>query len=400
ARIERLEHSIAAQALVPKFEPPRVEIRPAEPQVDLFRELLQAADSNDRSTSSFDLPTARADVADEAKSESEDELAPFAEFSIWRQGAASAGRAADGLADAGYSNESAAIAPALPSAEPAATSSDKTRQVAPAKSFIEQYGHMFADGEAETEAASDVTPNVTAAKSADSDSIVRRPQNLGRIPTDGDAPAAASDEEETIEQYMSKLLQRVRGDQPPVGNPQSLGSISALGFETSPPATSASVGTAPKPIATASEHSAGAGKGDWLTTSLGTVRRKAPMVEQPADLAALRALANETARRAISTHGLRIHRRKAITKVIVSMLAGMTSLWLMLDAGNWRNLQFITACVTLIAAAYWAGQTFCELIETFRAAAYDGPEDKLQGFASLPAPSSPAASNSQVEVKS
>ena len=48
----------------------------------------------------------------------------------------------------------------------------------------------------------------------------------------------------------------------------------------------------------------------------------------------------------------------------------------------------ITACVALTTAAYWAGQTFCELLETFRFATYDGPEDKLQGFAGLPAPNS------------
>jgi hypothetical protein len=280
-------------------------------------------------------------------------------------------------------------------AEPAATSAEKSLHESPAKSFIEQYGHMFADDEAEAETATDVTPNTIAERSSDSDSIVRKPQNLGHTPTDGDVPATASDEEESIEQYMSKLLQRVRGDQAPAGHPLPLVATSPLGFQTSTQPTTASTATAAKPSAAAADLPGAGGKGDRLTTSLGTVRRKAPMVEQPADLATLRALANETARRAISTHGLRIHRRNATTKVIVSMLAGMTSLWLMLDAGDWRDLQFITACVALIAAAYWAGQTFCELIETFRAATYDGPEDKLQGFANLPASNSQPASGPQ-----
>jgi hypothetical protein len=58
----------------------------------------------------------------------------------------------------------------------------------------------------------------------------------------------------------------------------------------------------------------------------------------------------------------------------------------MLAAPHWQDLQFITACVSLIVAAYWAGQTYAELIDAFRAAAYDGPKDKLQGFVnSLPA---------------
>jgi hypothetical protein len=90
------------------------------------------------------------------------------------------------------------------------------------------------------------------------------------------------------------------------------------------------------------------------------------------NLGALRALANESARRAISRHESKKHRRDAVTKVIVSTLAGMTSLWLMLDAPSWRDLQFITACLSFIVAAYWAGEAFRAMLET-RAAAYDGP---------------------------
>jgi hypothetical protein len=122
------------------------------------------------------------------------------------------------------------------------------------------------------------------------------------------------------------------------------------------------------------------GQGESLT-SLGTVRRKAPSIEDTTHLETLRAVANESARRAISTHGLQTHRRKAVTKVIVSTLAGVTSLWLMLEAPNSRDLQFTTACVSLMIAVYWTGQTVCELIEAFRAASYDGPEDELDVFA-------------------
>ena len=95
------------------------------------------------------------------------------------------------------------------------------------------------------------------------------------------------------------------------------------------------------------------------------------------NLGALRALANESARRAISRHELKKHRRDAVTKVIVSTLAGMTSLWLMLEAPSWRDLQFITACLSLIVAAYWAGEAFRAMLET-RAAAYAGPEDDAE----------------------
>jgi hypothetical protein len=115
-------------------------------------------------------------------------------------------------------------------------------------------------------------------------------------------------------------------------------------------------------------------------TSLGTVRRQPITGENSANLEALRALANETARRAISTHALRKHRRDAVTKVIVATLAGMTSIYVMLEAPGWLDLQFITACVSLLVAAYWAGQTYRTMAESFRAAAYDGPEELLENL--------------------
>jgi hypothetical protein len=107
------------------------------------------------------------------------------------------------------------------------------------------------------------------------------------------------------------------------------------------------------------------------------VKRKAAVPAPTTDLGALRALANETARRAISRHELRKHRRNAVTKVIVSTLAGVTSLWLMLDSPDWRSMQFITACLSLLVAAIWAGETYRTLLESLHAAAYDGPEEGL-----------------------
>jgi hypothetical protein len=55
------------------------------------------------------------------------------------------------------------------------------------------------------------------------------------------------------------------------------------------------------------------------------------------------------------------------------MLAGMTSLLLMLESPDWRDMQFITACVSLVGACYWAGQAYRKLCAAFQAASYDGP---------------------------
>ena len=61
--------------------------------------------------------------------------------------------------------------------------------------------------------------------------------------------------------------------------------------------------------------------------------------------------------------------------MIVATLAGVTSLWLILESPGFRTLQFVTAGVALLVAAYWAGQTCRTLLESLRAKAYDGPEE-------------------------
>ena len=103
-------------------------------------------------------------------------------------------------------------------------------------------------------------------------------------------------------------------------------------------------------------------------------RRKGPLPERSVEFQAFRDLANETARRAIGVYATQTHRRNAVTKVIVSTLAGVTSLWLMLDSPDWRDLQFITACVSLFAAAYWVGQAYRTLMDLLHAGDYDRPE--------------------------
>jgi hypothetical protein len=72
---------------------------------------------------------------------------------------------------------------------------------------------------------------------------------------------------------------------------------------------------------------------------------------------------------------LRKLRHNAVTKTIVATLAGMTSLWLMLDAPGWRDVQFVTACGALLVAAYWASEAFRMLLNSMRLAAFEGPED-------------------------
>ena len=331
----------------------------------------------------FGWPAASSSVPQE----SEDDFAPFAEFSIWNQGAdpqeptkeqddsnASWASVARGGALSSLADEQSSV-----TSEP-----DQSNDIGPDKnsrtsSFIERYAHMFADDDSTDEASQAAAPP----RQAEDDNLVRKPRAFSGTATSDQAPEPSEDEE-SIEQYMAKLMQRVRGDGPRVAASQAPIAIAhQVADVPGPPGQANSpAATDEMPLPTdASTHSASEfNKEEFLTTSLGTVRRKSVTVERPANLEAFRALANESARRAISTHELQKHRRNAVTKAIVATLAGMTSVFVMLEAPGWLDFQFITACVSFLAAAYWAGQTYGTLVESFRAAAYDGPEELLENL--------------------
>jgi hypothetical protein len=237
---------------------------------------------------------------------------------------------------------------------------------------------MFTDDDPRDEQSPLATPPRQAAE----DTLVRKPRAFG-----GAGPIAPSTEsgedEETIEQYMAKLMQRVRGESPRVAASQAPAAVTPEIPNVSVPAGEASSAEvlqpeAHSPASPATASASEVDKGEYLTTSLGTVRRKSVAVDRPVNLEAFRALANESARRAISTHALRKYRRTAVTKAIVATLAGMTSVFVMLEAPGWLDLQFITAGVSLLAAAYWARQMYGTMVESFRAASYDGPEELLE----------------------
>jgi hypothetical protein len=335
----------------------------------------------------------------------QDDLAPFAHFSIWNQGAASddrvsANRTLDDTdvqhSPGDHPMESVAKGPTLrhashdsfqapTSAHLTGTTVEPATNVGPGQgessgslidvptampgqaktaSFIERYAHMFADDSASEEPV----PSTTTRQTAD-DIELRKPRSMGVASSA--AQSQPAEEEESIEQYMAKLLQRVRG--------KSSRTPVLHGAEASkqPPTeqmSSTSPTVAPRELPENQQSQAAPPQ---------SVRPKVTLAEQSANLEAFRALANESARRAISRHAFGVHRRSAVTKAIVATLAGMTSVLLMLEAPDWRDLQFIAACVSLLAAAYWAGQTYGTMIESFRAAAYDGPEPTADDLADL-----------------
>jgi hypothetical protein len=267
------------------------------------------------------------------------------------------------VGDPDFTNESESF-------EPATAAPSEPAQEPPPTSFIERYSHMFTDDEPEGEEA----PPAAKPQELRTEQSISKPRSTGIVRPSDTEPLGSDtdDEEESIEQYMAKLLERVRGESSSgwaaaVAPPVTPSNAPAAVRQGSLAAQSAPLAVAhPAPLQDAQSTAAGIHR----TAARELVRSKASAAPAT-DLGALRALANETARMAISRHELRKLRRNAVTKVIVSTLAGMTSLWLMLDSPDWRNIQFITACVSLLVAAYWAGETYRTMVESFREAAYD-----------------------------
>jgi hypothetical protein len=342
-----------------------------------------------------------------AKDELSDESSPFAEFSIWKQRAAAdelTGVESASIVDSSNVEEPSArgsrtfdqesrekdfSAPAVefePASElppnpwaaaaaerPAEPVETPTPKQAPA-SFIDRYSHLFAEEVISEPPLAAIPPRPIANEPAKSNGIASEP--IGKQV--GGVKMGAADEEDSIEQYMAKLLQRVRGDGPQVAASQGSPSTTLAPNEVAKEdVASHGPAIAPAPydvaqqVVVAAQEKAEAAQAmvDWEAIAL-----RAAAAVPTTDMGALRALANESARSAIGRHELKKQRRDTVTKVIVSLLAGVTSLWLMLNSPNWLDIQFITACVSLVVAAYWAGEALRAMLRSLRAAAYDGPE--------------------------
>ena len=287
-----------------------------------------------------------------------------------------AAEATAGAADPWYPKQETEHAPQPAPAVEAEGSNQPAAKPEPT-SYIERYAHLFADEHPASEQPAEPAPSPRPAGGIEKS----RRMNVVSRSTPAATPAASDGDEESIELYMSKLLQRVRGQR--AGSPATTAQQTAavpsgpLAYQQSQPGdpTAGAADEANPSIAT---------KFTWA--NFDAARLKSQTAAPKTDLEALRALANESARRAISRHALRKHRRNALTKAIVSTLAGMTSLLLILQSPDWRSLYFITACVALLVAAYWAGQTYRALLGAFREKADDeidgGMDNSVAGLQS------------------
>lgn len=230
-------------------------------------------------------------------------------------------------------------------AEPA-----ETQKGAAPFSFLDRYAHMFPDDDG---AATPILHEDTTAQLREA------------VP-----PPEAHTDEESVEQYMAKLLARMRGG--PAGS-----------AKTGDPARAENVTPLPQP---ANGDPPAPAVEQPKFANLDEMKTKASAPEQPSDMAAMRALANQSARHALSLHAARKLRRTAITRVIVTALAASVSIYLLLNASTWRSLAFAAGCAAGFAAFYWAMLTMGTLLKGFQLGAFDDYEEELTPEKSLNPP--------------
>lgn len=282
-------------------------------------------------------------VATADESSAATETAPTASWQVWEGSSIDAARDEASLQDSAawdrpaidLSSPVEEQAPNLTAPEPTventsvpAPEATKPNDVAASfepTSFIEKYRHLLDEGDAE------------ASPRQSWPTLDEEYQPA----TSNESPGSREeDSDEALEAYMSNMMRRVRGD-----SPSATAASAAARFLENPPEDAGPVET-PSPIKEpAIEVDA---------NGLLRLARKRPTVST--NLAALRELANTSARTAIAHHHKRRHVQSALTKALICALASALSAYLMLTSPGVYSSWFWGGCVTSALAAATGAQ--------------------------------------------
>ncbi len=264
----------------------------------------------------FEVPVAE---TEEPAADVDTALEHLRGLSIWRQEPVDAAEESDGES--------------LPASAEETSESPQPKQA----SYFGQYSHLLPADDETTEP------------------VVAPPQPPAFVEA---APAECHDEE-SVEQYMAKLIGRMRGSEAgrPVADYVSAGAANRPArrdVTLDAAATAEALPPNNEPI-----------------TNLEEMRSKVSAPESASNLVAMRALANQTARHAIGVHNSRTLRRSARTRFIVALLGASVGLYLLIDAPEWKSLKFAAGCVATFAAIYWGKLTLGTLIKGIRLGAFE-----------------------------
>jgi hypothetical protein len=290
-------------------------------------------------------------VEESAPADVDTALAHLREMSVWRQepvvnGAAPAESPTSDLVSTDTVNEDSLV-----EATPVEGTPD-SHAAAPTvpTSYIDRFSHLFE----EDETASADELNKSSSEAADQD-FGHSVGESAHVSSQASAPAAGQEDEESVEQYMAKLLERMRGSQderPNSASDKSVRDVVRSDNERSGEGSTNVEPPAPKAPAKAP-------------------RPRMPAAELSTDMDMLRALANQSARHAIGVHTARTLRRNSFTRLITAVLAATTSLYFLLESAGWDSYEFAIACVAALVAVAWGRLTYTALVKAARVGAFD-----------------------------
>ena len=223
-------------------------------------------------------------------------------------------------------------------------------------SFIDQYSHLFGEGNAQAQQQHE--PSSSALVYPTTDDIPHEP------------PAGKSDDED-LEAYMANLMQRIRGE--------SITEEVVAPRRTVDDASTSSVAIA-DPVATVdaiaerfvSDSGASSEPEKLAPMDLDELKQTSHKPPLRANLSAMRALANSSARQAIAKHRNRRHLEVALSKFIIAAIAAGTAVFMLLHAKTYLSVSFIGGCL----AAFLGVASGIKLLGVFLEAVRDGSPNK------------------------
>jgi chromosome segregation ATPase len=212
------------------------------------------------------------------------------------------------------------------------------------ESFIDRYSHIFDE---ETEAHSSITPMA--------------PGVIDPAPRLNDF---VDDDSAALEAYMANMMRRVRGEtsSDTVVPPVTAEPAAELPIFSNP---ASRMNTLTQRVADASlvDSSESAEENLICLNELKQTSQKPPL---PTSLSAMRELANSSARQAIAKHRKRRHFEGALSKLLVSGIAGATAAYMLFTADSYSSTYFLAGCGVAIVSGYWGVKLLGIVLEIIR----------------------------------
>jgi chromosome segregation ATPase len=211
-------------------------------------------------------------------------------------------------------------------------------------SFIDRYNHIL-----EEDTVEDLKEN--------NSTVATLPQRTPEL------TEIASDDSDALEAYMANMMKRVRGESssnaitPPV--------VMQTDGENSPAFSNpvARMDTLRRRVATTAIDPP---EGQEKLIDLKQLKETSQKPPLPTNLLAMRELANISARQAIAKHRKRRHFEGALSKLLVSGIAGGTAAYMLLTADDLLSPYFLAGCGVAIVSGYWGFKLLGILLEMIR----------------------------------